>query len=599
MVMASGLLCRSRIVRGPLMHTTRLPSSRFLKFAVLFAIILGSTLGVGGQRHRGKLSSDLLSFEARRSTARARVIVRGSRMEIEALASRHGLGIARWLDDSAVLLANSSQISTLAAERDVLSGDAPVAPFMDVSTSSTAADQVRAGQAGLLLGLGSIPGVTGAGVTVAVVDSGISAHPALAGKVIAAVSKVSGDPSTNDAHGHGTHIAGIIAGNSTASTNVTSLYRGGIAPGVKLVNVRVLGADGTGWTSDVIAGIEWVIQNRSKYNIRAINLSLGHPVTEPSTTDPLCIAVMKATAAGIVVIASAGNSGKADDGTPILGGITSPGNSPYAITVGAMNTKGTVTRTDDVMTTYSSRGPTKFEHAVKPDVVAPGNKIVSLETSGSYLQRNYSQFHMAGEWGNSYMHLSGTSMSAAVVTAGVAMLMQANPNISATQLKIALQSGSTYMWDGGLMGGGAGSVNFWTSRKAAASGLTSLVGTLVGGALAPAGGTVFWDSGSMTQRLYAGRGLRLLSLLEAPLAWLTGGYLKWGELNVIGLSNPLSKARPSEILWGDVSKWTADQEILWGDTIYTPEGQEILWGDSRTTEGDEILWGDSQRNADE
>jgi serine protease AprX len=581
------------------MNTTRLPSSRFLKCATLFAIILGSTLGVGGQRHRGKLSSDLLSFEARRTTSRARVIVRGSRMEIEALASRHGLGVARWLDDSAVLLANSSQISTLAAERDVLSGDAPVAPFMDVSTSSTAADQVRAGQAGLLLGLGSIPGVTGAGVTVAVVDSGISAHPALYGKVIAAVSKVSGDPSTNDAHGHGTHIAGIIAGNGTASKEVTSLYRGGIAPGVKLVNVRVLGADGTGWTSDVIAGIEWVIQNRSQYNIRAINLSLGHPVTEPSTTDPLCIAVMKATAAGIVVIASAGNSGKAEDGTPILGGITSPGNSPYAITVGAMNTKGTVTRTDDVMTTYSSRGPTKFEHAVKPDVVAPGNKIVSLETSGSYLQRNYPQFHMAGQWGNSYMHLSGTSMSAAVVTAGVAMLVQANPNISATQLKIALQSGSTYMWDGGLMGGGAGSVNFWTSRKAAASGLTSLVGTLVGGVLAPAGGAVFWDSGSMTQRLYAGRGLRLLSLLEAPLAWLTGGYLKWGDLNVIGLSNPLSTARPNEILWGDVSKWTGDQEILWGDTIYTPEGQEILWGDSKRTEGDEILWGDSQRNADE
>jgi serine protease AprX len=581
------------------MNTTGLSSSRFLKFAALFAIILGSTLGVGGQRHRGKLSSDLLSFEARRTTARARVIVRGSRMEIEALASRHGLGVARWLDDSAVLLANSSQISTLAAERDVLSGDAPVAVFMDVSTSSTAADQVRAGQGGLLLGIGAIPGVTGAGVTVAVVDSGISAHPALTGKVIAAVSKVSGDPSTADAHGHGTHIAGIIAGNSSASKQVTSLYRGGIAPDVKLVNVRVLGADGTGWTSDVIAGIEWVIENRAKYNIRAINLSLGHPVTEPSTTDPLCIAVMKAATAGIVVIASAGNSGKAEDGTPILGGITSPGNSPYAITVGAMNTKGTVSRSDDVMTTYSSRGPTKFEHAVKPDVVAPGNKIVSLETSGSYLQRNYPQFHMAGKWGNSYMHLSGTSMSAAIVTAGVAMLMQGSPNITSTQLKIALQSGSTYMWDGGLMGGGAGSVNFWTSRKAASSGLTSLVGSLVGGVLSPVGGVVFWDSGSMTKRVYAGTGLRLLSLLEGPLVWLTGGYLKWGDLNVIGLTNPLSKARPNEILWGDVSKWTGDQEILWGDTIYTPEGQEILWGDSRTTEGDEILWGDSQRNADE
>lgn len=581
------------------MYTQTAPFSRFLKFAAILAMIVGSTLGVGGQRHRAKLSSDLLSFEARRTNARARVIVRGSQMEIEALASRHGVAIARWLSDSAVLLANSAQISALASERDVLSGDVPVAAFMDVSESSTAADQVQAGQPGLLLGIGAIPGVTGAGVTVAVVDSGISAHPALTGKVVASVSKVSGDPSTADAHGHGTHIAGIIAGNSTASKYVTSLYRGGIAPDVRLVNVRVLGANGTGWTSDVIAGIEWVIENRAKYNIRAMNLSLGHPVTEPSVTDPLCIAVMKAATAGIVVIASAGNAGKADDGTPILGGITSPGNSPYAITVGAINTKGTVKRSDDIMTTYSSRGPTKFEHAVKPDVVAPGNKIVSLEASGTYLQRNYPQFHMAGKSNNSYMHLSGTSMSAAIVTGGVALLIQAQPNVSATQLKIALQTGSTYMWDGGLMGGGAGSVNFWSSRRNAANGLTNLVSTLVGGVLAPADGPVFWDSGSMTKRLYAGTGLRLLSLLEAPLAWLTAGYLKWGDLNVIGVSNPLGQTRPNEILWGDVSKWTADEEILWGDTIYTPEGQEILWGDSRTTEGDEILWGDSQPANDE
>ena len=107
--------------------------------------------------------------------------------------------------------------------------------------------------------------------------------------------------------------------------------------------------------------------------------------------------------------------------------------------------------------------------------------------------------------------------------------MQAHPNISAAQLKIALQSGSTYMWDGGLMGGGAGSVNFWTSRKAAASGLTNLLSTVVGGVLTPAGGAVFWDSGSLTKRLYAGSGLRVLSLLEAPVAWLTGGYPAMGR----------------------------------------------------------------------
>ena len=341
------------------MNTFRPPSSRLPTLVAIVVLIAGSTFGVGGQRHRASLSGDLLSFEGRQTAARTRVIVRGSRAQIEAMAARHGVAVARWMDDSAVLLANSGQVSDLAADstNDLLSGDAPVATFMDVSTKSTAADQVRAGQGGLLLGLGAISGVNGSGVTVAVVDTGIAYHPALAQKVIANVSMVTGDPSTADAHGHGTHIAGIIAGNSSASSGTTPFYKGGIAPGVKLVNVRVLGKDGTGWTSDVIAGIEWVIANRGKYNIRAINLSLGHPVTEPSTTDPLCQAVMKASLAGIIVIVSAGNAGKTDDGSPILGGISSPGNSPYAITVGAINTKGTASRSDDVMATYSSRGP--------------------------------------------------------------------------------------------------------------------------------------------------------------------------------------------------------------------------------------------------
>ena len=129
---------------------------------------------------------------------------------------------------------------------------------------------------------------------------------------------------------------------------MTPLYNGGIAPGAKLVNVRVLGADGTGLTSDVIAGIDWVIANRARYNIRVINLSLGHPVIEPCATDPLCQAV----AAGRATPASSSSPRPATrarraDGAPVLGGITSPGNSPFAITVGALNTKGTVDRTDD------------------------------------------------------------------------------------------------------------------------------------------------------------------------------------------------------------------------------------------------------------
>ena len=140
---------------------------------------------------------------------------------------------------------------------------------------------------------------------------------------------------TGDPFGHGTHLAGIIGGNRTAASYVTPAYAGGSAPSVKLIDVRVLGSTGSGRTSDVIAGIDWVIAHKQTYNIRVINLSLGHPVTEPSATDPLCLAVDRAVAAGITVAVSAGNYGLTSAGAPVLGGITSPGNSPSALTVGA------------------------------------------------------------------------------------------------------------------------------------------------------------------------------------------------------------------------------------------------------------------------
>src|SRR5581483_7873949 len=221
-----------------------------------------------------------------------------------------------------------------------LSGDLKVGDFMSVSNLSTQADKVRAGIPGGFLGLGGIKGVNGQGVVVAVLDSGISSHVALNGHILASVSMVDGSTPT-DAYGHGTHVAGIIAGQYT---NVTPLYTGGIAPGAQIVNVKVLGDDGVGQTRDVIDGINWVINHKAQYNIKVMNLSLGHAITEPMAFDPLCQAVMRAYQAGIIVVAAAGNAGKLPDGTPVLGGIASPGNSPFAITVGAINTFGTVDR---------------------------------------------------------------------------------------------------------------------------------------------------------------------------------------------------------------------------------------------------------------
>src|SRR4051812_18785930 len=154
--------------------------SRLLQVSAVVALVLSSsTLGIHGQPHRARLSLDLLNHEARHAPSRARVIVRGTRLQIEAMASRHQLRIARFLDDSAVLLANGAELSELAADsaNEILSGDVPVIPFMTVSKSSTGSDQVQAGTPGLL-GIGAIAGANGQGVTVAVIDSGIASHPA-------------------------------------------------------------------------------------------------------------------------------------------------------------------------------------------------------------------------------------------------------------------------------------------------------------------------------------------------------------------------------------------------------------------------------------
>ena len=284
------------------------------------------------------------------------------------------------------------------------------------------------------------------------------------------MSFVTGDAQVTDAFGHGTHVAGIIAGNPAPADGVAPDYAGGIAPGAHLVNVRVLGADGSGFTSDVIDGIEWVVANRVRYNIRIINLSLGHPVMEACATDPLCEAVNQAVQAGIVVVVAAGNAGKTSDGRAILGGISSPANSPYAITVGALNTWGTVNRSDDTVATFSSRGPSAYDLAVKPDIAAPGTRILSLQADGAFLPAMYPSIHVAGSGNNAYMYLSGTSMAAPMVSGGVALLLQGSPNLSPAQVKFALQNGATAMTDAGLMGAGAGSVNFWASRQIAVYG---------------------------------------------------------------------------------------------------------------------------------
>ena len=243
-------------------------------------------------------------------------------------------------------------------------------------------------------------GLTGAGVTIAVLDSGIQSERSdIQGRTVAAADfaddAVAVDDAAGDACGHGTHVAGIIAGDGTASTG-PAFFRTfyGIAPQASLVNVRVLDGTGQGTVSGVIQGIGWAVAHKSDYGIGVLNLSLGHPVGESCTTDPLCLAVEAAWRSGIVVVCAAGNEGRLRDsprrtgsnegwGTA-YGSIQSPANDPCVITVGAMKAMD-ADRADDQIASYSSCGPSRLDFVLKPDLVAPGNRIISVNSDGSYL----------------------------------------------------------------------------------------------------------------------------------------------------------------------------------------------------------------------
>ena len=189
------------------------------------------------------------------------------------------------------------------------------------------------------------------------------------------ISLVTGDSAwPRDAYGHGTHVAGLIAGDGNLSDQ---RYRG-VAPRARLIVLKVLDENGAGYTSDVIDAIEFVTRNKARLGVDIINLSLGHPILEPAATDPLVQAVEAAVRAGIVVVAAAGNYGVSPaTGEPAYAGILSPGNAPSAITVGSARTFETNMRGDDRVANYSSRGPTWYDGTAKPDLVAPGHGLVA------------------------------------------------------------------------------------------------------------------------------------------------------------------------------------------------------------------------------
>src|SRR5256886_437031 len=207
----------------------------------------------------------------------------------------------------------------------------------------------------------------------------LGANQTYGSRVVYSQNFVPATTDTSDLYGHGTHVAGIIASEGWFSTgfNFTHTFKG-IAPNTNIINLRVLDQNGAGTDSSVIAAIQTAISVKSTYNIRVINLSFGRQVYESYTLDPLCQAVEAAWNAGIVVVAAAGNQGRnASASTEGYGTIAAPGNDPSAITEGVMKTANTPTRIDDTIASYSSQGPTAYDFVVKPDIVAPGNQVVS------------------------------------------------------------------------------------------------------------------------------------------------------------------------------------------------------------------------------
>jgi serine protease AprX len=279
-------------------------------------------------------------------------------------------------------------------------------------------------------------GQTGAGVTVALVDTGIANVPDLSGRIVqvntgllglqtAPCVNFSGESNCNDSYGHGTFIAGIIGGSGASSAGAYT----GIAPGAKLVSVKIAGANGATDVSNVLAAIQWVVSFKNTYNIKVMNLSLGSDGTQTYRTDPFDYAVERAWQAGITVVVSAGNAG------PNPQTISKPADDPFVVTVGATDDQATPGLGDDTVPDFSARGPTAADGINKPDVVAPGGHIISLRSPGSTVDTMFPNYVSTY-----YRKGSGTSMSAGVVTGSVALLLQAHPTWTPDRVKYALTS---------------------------------------------------------------------------------------------------------------------------------------------------------------
>jgi len=536
-----------------------------------------------------RLSPDLATRLEQGSDQTVRVIVQYKKAPGRAqLAAAQSLG-ARLnsqlpLVNANVLTMTPSAIRSLAQNSNVayISPDRPVQALDDLTDSAIGMSTVR--------GLGLADWSTGIGV--AVIDSGINGadddlmNTMTQSRVFyredftGASQKNSKGTVTYDTYGHGTHVAGIIAGDGTDSGGAWS----GISYGVNLIDLRVLDGAGLGTDSMVIAAIQRAIALKSTYNIRIINMSLGRPVFGSYVSDPVCQAVEQAWRAGIVVVVAAGNYGRVSvSGSNGYGTVTVPGNDPFVITVGAMKTMGTASNTDDQIASYSSKGPTTYDHVVKPDLVAPGNLVKSTTDPYSTLYNLFPANKIKGTRKNyDYYIMSGTSMAAPVVSGAAAVLLEQNPALTPDQIKARLMKTAsksfptssvatdpltlqTYTSYYDLFTVGAGYLNL-----AAAVQNNDLAPATVGSALSPT--AVYNSSTNQVSLVYGNASVPATSVVWGGTSVVWGATAVWGG-NVNSASS---------VVWGGTS-------VVWGTS--TMSGFSVVWGSTGGNTATSVVWG--------
>jgi serine protease AprX len=407
--------------------------------ALLAALAVAALLFSGGAAPHGPLQAVIVRAEPNELAAAQRAVERNGGTVGQALPVVNGF-VAQVPAGSERALGATNGVAAVVADSPMTGwADSKKDAALTAATPGTTLDQVREA-----IGADQ-SGATGSGVDVAVIDTGMVPVPGLAGQ-----GKVINGPDFSDqsrdrdlahldTYGHGTHVAGIIAGNDPNSG-----FRG-VAPGARLVNVKAAGADGSTTLGAIVASVGWVIAHRNDngLNVRVLNLSFG---TSPSRyqSDLLAYAVEQAWKAGIVVVVSAGNEGEKHHG------LTSPAYDPFILSIGADDLSGTAAVGDDVVPAWSSRGTTR-----NPDLVAPGRSIASLRDPNSALDLA----HPEARVGDDLLKGSGTSQAAAVVSGAVALLLERRPDLTPDQVKAIVKSSADPLSGPGPDAQGAGRLN--------------------------------------------------------------------------------------------------------------------------------------------